>query len=89
MLEFLAFAGVLCIVTIIMLYLYLPAATKVKTLRASSAGALVGLSAETLEGLKVVQAFSHQPHFVEVRCHTGLSVAPLCRPAIFCIARRF
>lgn len=65
--EFIAFAAVLLIVTAIMLRLYLPAATQVKGLRATSAGALVGLSAEVLEGLKVVQAYSHQQHFVKVR----------------------
>jgi hypothetical protein len=64
--EFLAFAGLLVIITIIMLKIYLPAATKVKAIRAKTSGALVGLSAEVLEGLKVVQAYCHQNYFVKV-----------------------
>jgi energy-converting hydrogenase Eha subunit A len=66
--EFVAFAAALVIVTIVMLRLYLPAATKVKHLRSSTAGALVGLTAEVLEGLKVINAYGHQDHFVKVCC---------------------
>lgn len=64
--EFLAFLGMLLLMTAVMLYLYLPAATQLKGLRARTSGALVGLAAETLEGLKLVQAYRHEPHFIEV-----------------------
>ncbi len=62
---FSVFAGVLIITTLIMLAFYLPAATKLKALRTTSAGALVGLVAETLEGLNVVQAFNKTNYFVQ------------------------
>ncbi len=47
-----------------MLSLYLPAATALKKARSVSGGQLVGLVAETLEGLAVVQAFSKQDFFI-------------------------
>uniref|UniRef100_A0A7S0R9V8 Uncharacterized protein n=1 Tax=Chlamydomonas leiostraca TaxID=1034604 RepID=A0A7S0R9V8_9CHLO len=62
---FSVFAGVLLIVTFIMLAFYLPAATKLKVHRTTTGGALVGLVAETLEGLSVVQAFGKTDYFVE------------------------
>ena len=71
--EFIAFAVALVGVTAVMLRLYLPAATQVKHLRAKSAGKVVGLSAEVLEGLKVVQAYRHQEHFVRVRTGNSLT----------------
>jgi ABC-type multidrug transport system fused ATPase/permease subunit len=64
--EFVAFAFVLMVVTIIMLRLYLPTATKIKTLVSDTAGSLVGLTAESLEGLEVIQAFQHEEYFVKV-----------------------
>jgi len=54
---FSVFAGVLFIVTFIMLVFYLPAATKLKKLRHETTGSLVGLVAETLEGLSVINAY--------------------------------
>ena len=63
--EFIAFLACLLLLTALMLYLYLPAATKMKALRAATAGELVGLAAEVLEGLKLVQAFRHEDHFIE------------------------
>ena len=63
--EFIAFLACLLLLTALMLYLYLPAATRMKALRATTAGELVGLAAETLEGLKLVQAFRHEAHFIE------------------------
>jgi ATP-binding cassette, subfamily C (CFTR/MRP), member 1 len=75
-LEFLAFAAVLVIVTVVMLNLYLPAATQVKQIRLDSAGSLVGLTAETLEGLPLIQAFGHEEAFVHVR-RPSLSHDPL------------
>ncbi|KAJ9527211.1 hypothetical protein QJQ45_025467 [Haematococcus lacustris] len=62
---FSVFAGVLIIVTLIMLVFYLPAATKLKGHRTSTAGALVGLVAETLEGLSVIQAFNKTEYFIQ------------------------
>ena len=62
--EFAAFAGVLVIVTLVMIYLYLPAATQIKAMRVETAGGLVGLTAEVLEGLPLIQAYSHEEHFV-------------------------
>ncbi len=59
------FAGVLIIVTLIMLIFYIPAATKIKALRTSSGGALVGLVAEALEGLPIIQAFGKTSYFVD------------------------
>ncbi|KAG2424609.1 hypothetical protein HXX76_014334 [Chlamydomonas incerta] len=60
-----AFTAALIIMTLIMLAIYLPAATALKKARAVSGGALVGLVAETLEGLNVVQAFSKQEFFID------------------------
>ena len=60
-----AFAGALVLVTIIMLCFYLPAAKQLKVHRTSTGGALVGLVAETLEGLAVVQAFGKTEYFVQ------------------------
>ncbi|GLI68304.1 hypothetical protein VaNZ11_012665 [Volvox africanus] len=60
-----AFTGFLIIMTLIMLSIYLPAATALKKARAVSGGVLVGLVAEVLEGLNVVQAFSKQEYFIE------------------------
>jgi ATP-binding cassette subfamily C (CFTR/MRP) protein 1 len=51
--------------TLIMLSIYLPAATALKKARAVSGGQLVGLVAEVLEGLAVVQAFSKQEYFID------------------------
>eukprot|EP00798_Chlamydomonas_sp_ICE-L_P021717 gene21717-28737_t len=51
-------------VTIMMLYYYLPAATRLKALRTKTASELVGLVAETLEGLNVIQAFGKNEYFV-------------------------
>ncbi|KXZ44762.1 hypothetical protein GPECTOR_62g877 [Gonium pectorale] len=59
-----AFTGFLIIMTLIMLSVYLPAATALKKARAVSGGQLVGLVAEVLEGLGVVQAFSKQDYFI-------------------------
>ncbi|GIM04284.1 hypothetical protein Vretimale_8859, partial [Volvox reticuliferus] len=55
-----AFTGFLILMTLFMLSIYLPAATALKKARAVSGGQLVGLVAEVLEGLSVVQAFSKQ-----------------------------
>ena len=76
--EFAAFAGVLLLVTLVMLKLYLPAATQIKKMRVETAGGLVGLTAEVLEGLNLIQAYSHEQHFVQEftkltdRNHTAL-----------------
>ncbi|KAG2500519.1 hypothetical protein HYH03_001296 [Edaphochlamys debaryana] len=59
-----AFTGFLIIMTGIMLTIYIPAATALKKSRAVSGGMLVGLVAEVLEGLGVVQAFSKQDYFI-------------------------
>lgn len=64
--EFVAFAAVLGVVTWIMLRLYLPTATKIKALVSDTAGSLVGLTAESLEGLEVIQAYQHEDYFVKV-----------------------
>ncbi|GLC48313.1 hypothetical protein PLESTB_000082600 [Pleodorina starrii] len=60
-----AFTAALITMTLIMLSIYLPAATALKKARAVSGGMLVGLVAETLEGLAVVQAFSKQEYFIQ------------------------
>jgi hypothetical protein len=57
-----------------MLIFYLPAATKLKKHKADSAGTLVGLVAETLEGLNVINAYGER---VPRRC-PGAPAA--CRP---------
>ncbi|KAG2426904.1 hypothetical protein HXX76_012691 [Chlamydomonas incerta] len=62
---FAAFTAALIIMTLIMLAIYLPAATAMKKARAVSGGMLVGLVAEVLEGLGVVQAFQKQDYFIE------------------------
>ncbi|WIA12457.1 hypothetical protein OEZ85_012492 [Tetradesmus obliquus] len=62
--HFAAFGGTLFIVTIIMLRYYLPAATTLKKQRAETAGDLVGLVAETLEGLPIITAFNQNKYFV-------------------------
>ena len=59
-----AFTAFLIIMTLVMLAIYLPAATALKKARATSGGMLVGLVAETLEGLSVVQAFNKQEYFI-------------------------
>eukprot|EP00798_Chlamydomonas_sp_ICE-L_P026578 gene26578-18344_t len=64
MYYFSIFGGILIIVTIMMLFYYLPAATRLKALRTKTASELVGLVAETLEGLNVIQAFGKNEYFV-------------------------
>jgi ATP-binding cassette subfamily C (CFTR/MRP) protein 1 len=59
-----AFTGALIIATAIMVYIYMPAALALKKARVGTSGALVGLVAETLEGLNVVQAFGKQDFFI-------------------------
>eukprot|EP00878_Enallax_costatus_P000230 GHUV01000294.1.p1 GENE.GHUV01000294.1~~GHUV01000294.1.p1 ORF type:complete len:1290 (+),score=442.33 GHUV01000294.1:122-3991(+) len=61
---FSVFAGVLIMVTLIMLYFYLPAATTLKKQKVETAGDLVGLVAETLEGLPIIGAFGQNKYFV-------------------------
>lgn len=65
--EFVVFAALLLVMTAVMLRVYLPTATRIKKLRLDSAGSLVGLTAEVLEGLPLVQAYSKEEHFVRVR----------------------
>lgn len=55
----------LFIVTGLMLFAYLPTATQLKHLRNETAGQLVTLVAEALEGLTVIQAFDKQGYFIE------------------------
>lgn len=62
--PFAAFIGGLLIVTVLMVWLYMPAATSLKKLRTDTAGRVVSLVAEVLEGLNVVQAYSKQQYFV-------------------------
>ena len=59
------FAGVLFIVTALMLWYYLPCATKLKAQRVSTQSRLVGLVAESLEGLDVIQAFDKKDFFID------------------------
>lgn len=61
---FSAMAGALLLVTMVMLFLYIPAATHLKKLRMGTAGDLVTLIAESLDGLGVIQAYNQQPYFV-------------------------
>uniref|UniRef100_A0A383WNY2 Uncharacterized protein n=1 Tax=Tetradesmus obliquus TaxID=3088 RepID=A0A383WNY2_TETOB len=61
---FSVFGGVLFFVTGVMLYFYLPAATALKQQKAETAGDLVGLVAETLEGLPIITAFGQNKYFV-------------------------
>jgi ABC-type multidrug transport system fused ATPase/permease subunit len=63
---FSALAGGLFLVSGLMLVLYLPAATHLKKLRMGTAGDLVTLVAEALDGLGVIQAFNKQAYFTEV-----------------------
>ncbi|KAG1658983.1 hypothetical protein FOA52_008685 [Chlamydomonas sp. UWO 241] len=62
---FAIFAGVLIIVTFGMLWYYLPCATKIKAHIVKTQSQLVGLVAETLEGLHVIQAFDKTNYFVQ------------------------
>ncbi|KAG1659734.1 hypothetical protein FOA52_006004 [Chlamydomonas sp. UWO 241] len=62
---FACFAGVLIIVTFAMLWYYLPCATKIKAHIVGTQSQLVGLVAETLEGLHVIQAFDKNNYFVQ------------------------
>ncbi|KAI8468106.1 MAG: hypothetical protein J3K34DRAFT_479395 [Monoraphidium minutum] len=61
-----ALAGGLFAVSGFMLALYLPAATHLKKLRMGTAGDLVTLVAESLDGLGVIQAYGKQGYFTEV-----------------------
>nr|AXF41555.1 HLA3 protein [Chlorella sp. ArM0029B] len=63
---FSALAGSLFLVSGIMLSVYLPAATHLKKLRMGTAGDLVTLVAESLDGLGVIQAFNKQAYFTQV-----------------------
>jgi hypothetical protein len=60
-------AGALFVASGIMLSLYLPAATHLKKLRMGTAGDLVTLIAEALDGLTVIQAYSKQGYFTQAR----------------------
>ncbi|KAG1659736.1 hypothetical protein FOA52_006006 [Chlamydomonas sp. UWO 241] len=62
---FAIFAGVLIIVTFGMLWYYLPCATKIKAHIVKTQSQLVGLVAETVEGLHVIQAFDKTSYFVQ------------------------
>jgi ABC-type multidrug transport system fused ATPase/permease subunit len=63
---FSAMAGGLYLVSLLMLFLYLPAATHLKKLRLNTAGDVVTLVAEALDGLPVIQAYGKQPYFVRI-----------------------
>jgi len=63
---FSALAGGLYVISAIMLALYLPAATHLKKLRMGTAGDLVTLVAEALDGLGVIQAYNKQAYFTHV-----------------------
>ncbi|GAB4815837.1 hypothetical protein N2152v2_002883 [Parachlorella kessleri] len=63
---FSALAGGLFLVSGLMLALYVPAATHLKKLRMNTAGDLVTLVAESLDGLGVIQAYGKQQYFTEV-----------------------
>ncbi len=82
-----AFTGFLIIMTLIMLSIYLPAATALKKARAVSGGQLVGLVAETLEGLGVVQAFSKQVRGLGVGVPCGWLVLVRGHSFSYCISR--
>ena len=56
----------LFVVSGIMLALYLPAATHLKKLRMGTAGDLVTLVSEALDGLGVIQAYNTQAYFTHV-----------------------
>eukprot|EP00775_Hariotina_reticulata_P004687 gene4687-4939_t len=62
--HFSAFAGILILVTFIMLIFYLPAATTLKRQKVETAGDLIGLVAETLEGLPIITAFNQNKYFL-------------------------
>lgn len=64
--AFSALAGALFVVSGIMLVIYLPAATHLKKLRMGTAGDLVTLIAEALDGLTVIQAYNKQGYFTQV-----------------------
>lgn len=57
---FSVFAGVLVIMTAVMLLLYLPAATQMKAMKAKTAGEVVTLVTEVLEGLNALQTHHQQ-----------------------------
>eukprot|EP00883_Tetradesmus_obliquus_P000567 jgi/Sobl393_1/10597/SZX72300.1 len=61
---FSVFGAVLFCVTGVMLYFYLPAATLLKKQKMETAGDLVGLVAETLEGLPIITAFKQNQFFI-------------------------
>uniref|UniRef100_A0A383VW30 Uncharacterized protein n=1 Tax=Tetradesmus obliquus TaxID=3088 RepID=A0A383VW30_TETOB len=61
---FSVFGGVLFFVTGVMLYFYLPAATTLKKQKTETAGELVGLVAETLDGLPIITAFGQNKYFI-------------------------
>jgi ATP-binding cassette subfamily C (CFTR/MRP) protein 1 len=56
----------LFVVSGIMLSLYLPAATHLKKLRMGTAGDLVTLVSEALDGLGVIQAYNKQAYFTHI-----------------------
>ena len=53
--EFSVFVLVLAFVTGVMLALYLPASTQIKAMKSDTAGGLVSLTCEVLEGLPLIQ----------------------------------
>jgi ABC-type multidrug transport system fused ATPase/permease subunit len=63
---FSAMAGALFTVSGIMLAVYLPAATHLKKLRMGTAGDVVTLIAEALDGLGVIQAYNKQQYFTHI-----------------------
>lgn len=63
---FSALAGGLFVASGIMLTFYLPAATHLKKLRMGTAGDVVTLVAEALDGLGVIQAYGKQGYFTKV-----------------------
>jgi len=63
--TFACFAAALVIFSVCILAFYLPAATALKKHRAETAGDLVGLVAETLEGLPVINAFAQRQYFLD------------------------
>jgi len=64
--TFAAFAAALVFFALTALVIYLPAATALKKHRAETAGDLVGLVAETLEGLPIINAFAQRAYFLQV-----------------------
>jgi ATP-binding cassette, subfamily C (CFTR/MRP), member 1 len=63
--TFAAFAAALVVISFTALFVYLPAATALKKHRAETAGDLVGLVAETLEGLPIINAFAQRQYFLD------------------------